>query len=168
MVGVDSRERIDIVNLTVSVFFLPCWYLSLHTESKLSVKNIEIELRILANCWDCFQYVSRLSQSKHDKCLDWALVEKRYQFSRKNQFFGPGMLMLYLFEQGQLWSQPCEMLSPPTLLYLIFYLSISALDYTTVTNNVEIAVFLAEIFFALGQDILGKDPSGNTIVRVFI
>jgi hypothetical protein len=78
------------------------------------------------------------------------------------------MLMLYLFEQGQLWSQPCEMLSPPTLLYLIFYLSISALDYTTVTNNVEIAVFLAEIFFALGQDILGKDPSGNTIVRVFI
>jgi hypothetical protein len=120
MVGVDSRERIDIVNLTVSVFFLPCWYLSLHTESKLSVKNIEIELRILANCWDCFQYVSRLTQSKHDKCLDWALVEKRYQFSRKNPVFGPDRLMLYLFEQGQLWSQPCEMLSPPSLLYLIY------------------------------------------------
>ena len=40
-----------------------------------------------------------------------------------------------------------------------------ALDFTTVTNNARIAVFLAEIFFSLGQDILCKDASGNTIVR---
>jgi hypothetical protein len=44
---------------------------------------------------------------------------------------------------------------------------LSALDYTTVTNNVRIAVFLAEIFFVLGQDILCKDAAGNTIVSIF-
>ena len=41
---------------------------------------------------------------------------------------------------------------------------LSALDFTTVTNNRRIAVFLTEIFFSLGQDILCRDSSGNTIV----
>ena len=41
---------------------------------------------------------------------------------------------------------------------------LSALDYTTVTNNARIAVYLAEIFYNLGQDIFCRDTSGNTIV----
>ena len=41
---------------------------------------------------------------------------------------------------------------------------LSSLDYTTVTNNLRIGVFLAELFFILGQDILCKDAAGNTIV----
>jgi hypothetical protein len=47
---------------------------------------------------------------------------------------------------------------------------LSALDYTTVTNNARIAVYLAEIFFTLGQDIFCRDASGNTIVssKLFI
>jgi len=43
---------------------------------------------------------------------------------------------------------------------------LSALDYTTVTNNSRVAVFLAELFYVLGQDILGRDGSGNTIIHV--
>ncbi len=41
----------------------------------------------------------------------------------------------------------------------------------TLTNkclaHFRVAVFLAELFYVLGQDILGRDGSGNTIVRVF-
>jgi hypothetical protein len=43
---------------------------------------------------------------------------------------------------------------------------LSALDYTTVTNNARIAVYLAEIFYNLGQDIFCRDGSGNTIVSL--
>jgi ankyrin repeat protein len=43
---------------------------------------------------------------------------------------------------------------------------LSALDYTTVTNNARIAVYLAEIFYNLGQDIFCRDTSGNTILHV--
>ena len=42
---------------------------------------------------------------------------------------------------------------------------LTALDYTTVTNNWKIGVFLAEIFFLLGRDITCRDAAGNTIVR---
>jgi hypothetical protein len=42
---------------------------------------------------------------------------------------------------------------------------LSALDYTTVTNNARIAVFLSEVFYTLGQDIYCRDTAGNTIVR---
>jgi len=45
---------------------------------------------------------------------------------------------------------------------------LSALDYTTVTNNSKIAIFLAELFYLLGHDILGRDNSGNTIVSIFV
>jgi hypothetical protein len=41
---------------------------------------------------------------------------------------------------------------------------LTSLDYTTVTNNRRIGVFLSEIFFLLGQDITCKDAAGNTIV----
>lgn len=43
---------------------------------------------------------------------------------------------------------------------------LSALDYTTVTNSLRISLFLAELLFSLGQNVLCPDPSGNTILHV--
>lgn len=43
---------------------------------------------------------------------------------------------------------------------------LSALDYTTVTNNTRVAAFLAELFYVLGEDISCADASGNTILHM--
>ena len=41
---------------------------------------------------------------------------------------------------------------------------LSALDYATMANNPKIAAFLANILYIFGQDVLGKDSEGNTVI----
>ena len=43
---------------------------------------------------------------------------------------------------------------------------LSALDYATMANNPKIAAFLANILYIFGQDVLGKDSEGNTILHM--
>jgi len=43
---------------------------------------------------------------------------------------------------------------------------LTALDYATVANNAKITAFLAKIFYIFGQDVLGRDSQGNTILHM--
>ena len=43
---------------------------------------------------------------------------------------------------------------------------LSALDYTTVTNNWRIATFLADLYCMLGEDPTCPDVSGNTLLHM--
>lgn len=43
---------------------------------------------------------------------------------------------------------------------------LSALDYATVANNAKIAAFLAKVFYIFGQDVLGRDSQGNSILHM--
>ena len=43
---------------------------------------------------------------------------------------------------------------------------LSALDYTTVTNNHRIATFLADLYYMMGEDPTCPDISGNTLLHM--
>ena len=43
---------------------------------------------------------------------------------------------------------------------------LSALDYTTVTNNQRLATFLADLYFVMGEDPTCPDISGNTLLHM--
>lgn len=43
---------------------------------------------------------------------------------------------------------------------------LTALDYATMANNAKIAAFLAKVFYIFGQDLLGRDSEGNTIMHM--
>ena len=43
---------------------------------------------------------------------------------------------------------------------------LSALDYTTVTNNRRIACFLAELYYVMGENVACPDNSGNTLMHM--
>ena len=43
---------------------------------------------------------------------------------------------------------------------------LSALDYTTVTNNRRLATFLADLYYIMGEDPTCADVSGNTLLHM--
>ena len=43
---------------------------------------------------------------------------------------------------------------------------LSALDYTTVTNNRRLAAFLADLYYVMGEDPTCPDISGNTLLHM--
>ena len=43
---------------------------------------------------------------------------------------------------------------------------LSALDYTTVTNNRRLATFLADLYYVMGEDPTCPDLSGNTLLHM--
>ena len=43
---------------------------------------------------------------------------------------------------------------------------LSALDYTTVTNNRRLATFLADLYYVMGEDPTCPDISGNTLLHM--
>ena len=43
---------------------------------------------------------------------------------------------------------------------------LSALDYTTVTNNQRLATFLADLYYVMGEDPTCPDISGNTLLHM--